>query len=324
MLTVFVASCTRALHHSSSSGRMHGVVESLKRSKAGECLEACEDDLVVTPDYACVVDGATSPTGRKWTCDHLTGGQWAARVLCRAVRNDLRPEMSVSEIVATLTKSLHSAYQQEPGTMQVMMQFPEERATASLVLYSKWLRQVILVGDCQVAMVNESGELVQHFQPVKYIDTVTSQARAMFWQAELLGTSNDHGNNGNNKDSGDPGRDLIHPLLLRQRRFQNNMNAPALYRYWVMDGFPVQDEGIEVHDVPDSIKEIILASDGYPKLCGTLKETEVHLHSLIRDDPMMIEQYLAAKGVREGAESFDDRTYLRIRVDDSNNADETE
>lgn len=287
------------------------VVESFKRSKMGECLDACEDDWIVTKGYACVVDGATSPTGRKWTSSNLTGGQWAARVLCHAVENDLKPQMSATEIVETLTKSLHTAYQQEPGAFELMNKCPEERATASLVLYSHWLRQVISVGDCQAALIDDNGKITRHFQPDRYVDTVTTQARAMFWQAELLESD---GETSNNVD-GDPGRDLIHPLLVRQRRFQNNMNAPQLYRYWAMDGFPIQQEGIEIHNVPKSINQIILASDGYPKLYSTLEETEAHLRNLIRKDPMMIDQFLAAKGVREGAESFDDRTYLKISLE---------
>lgn len=295
----------------SSSCSIH-VVESHVRSKAGECLEACEDELVVTPDFACVVDGATSPTGKRWTTDQLTGGKWAANVLCRAVQHSLTPEMSACKIIATLTKSLYSAYQQESNALEVMQTYPEERATASLVLYSKYLRQVILVGDCQAAFLNENGKITQHVQPDKYCDKVTSAARAMFWQAQLL---SDEAADDSSSQDGDPGRDLIQPLLKIQRRFQNNMKAPALYRYWAMDGFPVAEEGIEVHDVSDdSIREVILASDGYPKLYPTLQETEAHLQKLIRDDPMMIRDYLAAKGVREGAESFDDRAYLRIRI----------
>lgn len=289
---------------------MH-VIEHQLRSKAGECLDACEDDWVVTEDFACVVDGATSPTGRMWTNGQLTGGQWAARVLCNAVQNDLTPQMTASDIITTLTSSLRRAYQEEPGALQVMQRQPEERATASLVLYSKWSRQVILVGDCQAALVDESGKILHRYQPDRYVDKVTSQARAMFWQAELLG----NGESGKTFDS-DPGRDLIHPLLKRQRRFQNNMKAPELYRYWAMDGFPVEEEGIEVYNVPQSIKHLILASDGYPILYSTLKETEEHVQKLIREDPMLIDQYMSTKGVWEGQESFDDRTYLRIRLDD--------
>jgi len=293
---------------------MH-IVESFKRSKAGTCLLQCEDDWIVTPNYACVVDGATSATGRKWTSQQLTGGQWAAQVLIRAVQDDLTPQMNAVDIVKTLTKSLHTCYQQEAGALETMKQYPEERATASLVIYSKWLRQVIIVGDCQVAFVNENGEITRHIQPNRHVDTVTCQARAMFWQAELLG------NTSGNSNKKDPGRDLIHPLLLRQRRFQNNMNAPALYRYWAMDGFPIHEEGIQVHDVPPSVQQVILASDGYPKLYSTLQETETHLLKLIHEDPMMIDQYLAAKGVQEGAESFDDRTYLRIQPSSDDNVE---
>jgi glycerophosphoryl diester phosphodiesterase len=70
------------------------------------------------------------------------------------------------------------------------------------------------------------------------------------------------------------------------------MKAPALYRYWA--------------------NKIILASDGYQRLLSTLKEMEEHLQKLRREDPVIIDQYMAAKGVCEDAKSFDDRTYLRI------------
>lgn len=284
------------------------VVEHQLRSKAGRSLDDCEDGFVVTPTFACVIDGATSPTGRLWTTAQLTGGQWAARILCRAIEEDLAEEMSPSDIVAALTESLHKAYQQEPGALKVMQERPEERATASLALYSNQLRKVIVVGDCQVALVDERGQIVQHHQPTKYVDTVTSEARAMFWQAERLTSQN-------NEVSGDLGRDLIHPLLLRQRRFQNNKHAPTPYRYWVMDGFPIDTEGIQVLDVCDSVKEVILATDGYPTLYPTLQATERHLREIIKEDPMMIlGRHKAAKGVLKGAESFDDRTYLRIRL----------
>jgi glycerophosphoryl diester phosphodiesterase len=284
------------------------VVEHELRSKAGKSLDECEDGFVVTAAFACVVDGATSPTGRRWTPSHLTGGQWAARILCRSVEEDLVEEMSPSDIVAALTESLHKAYQQESGALQVMHESPEERATASLVIYSKRLRKVILVGDCQVALVDERGQIVSHHHPERYIDTVTSEARAMYWQAERLGSQN-------NEVNDDPGRDLIHPLLVRQRRFQNNKNAPTPYRYWAMDGFPIEAEGIHVLDVDDSVKEVILASDGYPTLYPTLQETERHLLEIIEEDPMMVgDRYKSTKGVFKGAESFDDRTYLRIRL----------
>jgi serine/threonine protein phosphatase PrpC len=284
------------------------VVEHELQSKSGKSLDECEDGFVVTPAFACVVDGATSPTGRRWTPSHLTGGQWAARILCRAVEEDLVEEMSPSDIVAALTESLHTAYQQESGALRIMQESPEERATASLVIFSARLRKVILVGDCQVALVDERGHIVSHHQPARYIDTVTSEARAMFWQAEQLSSQN-------SEVIGDPGRELIHPLLVRQRRFQNNKDAPTPYRYWAMDGFPIEAEGIHIVDVGDSVKEVILASDGYPALYPTLQETEWNLREIINEDPMMVGiRHKSTKGVLKGAESFDDRTYLRIRL----------
>ena len=289
-------------------GAMFQVVEHQLRSKTGACLDDCEDAWVVTPEYACVVDGATSPTSKRWTRFNLTGGQWASQILCRAIGELSSSKITAEDIVAELTGSLHQAYQEEDGALQVMTECPEERATASLVLYSNRLQQVILVGDCQVAFLNKAGEIVQHHQPTKYIDTVTSQARACFWQAEKL-------NHDFEEEDTDPGRDMIHPLLLRQRCFQNNPRAPLPYRYWTMDGFPIAKEGIQVITVPESVHEIILASDGYPMLYPTLDETEAYLHETITEDPMMISKYPTTKGVRKGAESFDDRTYLRIKLD---------
>jgi glycerophosphoryl diester phosphodiesterase len=82
-----------------------------------------------------------------------------------------------------------------------------------------------------------------------------------------------------------------------------------------MDGFPIDDEGIHIVDVGDSVKEVILASDGYPDLYPTLQETERNLREIIAQDPMLVGvRHRSTKGVLKGAESFDDRTYLRIRL----------
>jgi len=114
----------------------------------------------------------------------------------------------------------------------------------------------------------------------------------------------------------DVGRAFIEPLRMGQKLFQNNPNAPEAYQYWVMDGFPVSPEaGIVLHKIPKETNQIILASDGYPMLHSTLKNTEDALNSLVKNDPLLMAKYLSTKGVAIGAESFDDRTFLRIGID---------
>jgi glycerophosphoryl diester phosphodiesterase len=285
------------------------VVEEFIRSKVGENLETCEDGLLVTPDYACVVDGATSVTGGRWTKDNLTEGQWAARILLNGVKN-LSSDCTPREIVDKLTKLLRKAYQEE-GVLDLMATKPEERATASMILFSRKLKKLICVGDCQAAFLNQSGELFQIIQPHKHNDEVMSLARCMFLQLEIA-----RGQTVEEllKSSSDPGRDFVTPLRVGQRLFQNNPKAPIPYQYWVLDGFPVADIGIEVFDVPRKTTQIILATDGYRSLYSTLQETEKKLQSLLKADPLVMNIYRSTKGVRPGAESFDDRTYLRIEI----------
>mmetsp|Transcript_13980 Transcript_13980/g.21816 ORF Transcript_13980/g.21816 Transcript_13980/m.21816 type:complete len:195 (-) Transcript_13980:149-733(-) len=155
----------------------------------------------------------------------------------------------------------------------------------------------------------------------------------------------------------DTGRQFIQDLLIRQRLFQNNPNAPSKYRYWVMDGFPIDmEEGVHIHPLitattttatcPNSIQqeqqqekqppcfvtEVILATDGYPKLFPTLAETEAYWKQCVTHDPLLISHndddddihdmtnstkhasIVSTKGVALHAESYDDRTYLRLQL----------
>uniref|UniRef100_A0A7S2UT86 PPM-type phosphatase domain-containing protein n=1 Tax=Attheya septentrionalis TaxID=420275 RepID=A0A7S2UT86_9STRA len=284
------------------------VLEEWMQSKSG-VSEDSEDAYIVTPHYACVVDGATSCTGRKWTTHNLTGGQWASRVLTNAIHTML-PNQTPAEIVTQLTQTLADAYKQE-GVLEFMKQHAEERATASLVLYVKASQEILMLGDCQAAFILNDGE-IDKYQPTKYIDTVTSQARALYLESELLVSAR---NSISSLQKNDTGRDYIRTLLARQRLFQNNADAPLLYRYWVLDGFPINlNEGMLVHSVPSNAKEVILATDGYPDIFKTLQETEAHWNTIINQDPLMTRQYPSTKGVQPGAESFDDRTYLRIAL----------
>ena len=59
---------------------------------------------------------------------------------------------------------------------------------------------------------------------------------------------------------------------------------------------------------------VIMASDGYPVLADTLEETERLLACSLAEDPLRIGEHPSTKGVAAGNESFDDRTYLRIKL----------
>lgn len=59
---------------------------------------------------------------------------------------------------------------------------------------------------------------------------------------------------------------------------------------------------------------VILASDGYPDVKGTLVETERELNKLLEEDKMCYKINKQVKGCYEGNYSYDDRTYVRIEI----------
>ena len=59
---------------------------------------------------------------------------------------------------------------------------------------------------------------------------------------------------------------------------------------------------------------VVLASDGYPTLLPTLKESEKALAHHLIDDSQNIGEFVATKGLVEGNVSFDDRTYIKLKI----------
>ena len=60
--------------------------------------------------------------------------------------------------------------------------------------------------------------------------------------------------------------------------------------------------------------EIVLASDGYPVLKNSLKESEEKLLEILEKDPLLINIYKSTKGLQQGNISYDDRTYIKFVV----------
>ncbi len=260
--------------------------------------ENCEDAFYLGPHFVAVIDGATSKTERRW--DGKTGGRVAAE-LVKAAFDQLSPAATARQAVDAFTLAIKDLYERH-GALHEVQAEPVQRAVACFVAISLLRREVWLVGDCQCRLDNEL--LLNE----KEIDHITSQARSLFLASEIA-----HGKSREELRQHDTGRAFILPLLERQMTFQNN---PAAGQYWypVIDGFAVPDEGIRVHKLPEEIETIVLASDGYPYVKESLEESEQALQELLRDDPLLFRNYKSTKGLKEGNLSFDDRTYVRLKV----------
>ena len=262
--------------------------------------EACEDGMAVTDDFIAVIDGSTSKTPKHLNPD-MKNGRYAMMLISEYIREELKADASVDDFCQGVTAYIYNMVYEKLGVAERLKEHPEERLTASAILYSRTRNEVWMVGDCQAII---DGKLYENGKP--YEEKIARE------RVELI------------KQGLSPAeaRKQIEPLLIKAMLSGQNKN------YTVIDGFPIYREGVKVVSVSDSCSasesvsafgtipvsssEIVLASDGYPFLKPTLAASEAALAEQIANDPQNIRSFIATKGIVEGNKSFDDRTYIRF------------
>lgn len=263
--------------------------------------ESCEDGLVVTADFIAVIDGSTSKTPHHLSPD-MKNGRYAMVLISEYIQHELKPESTVEDFCEGVTSYIYNKVYRQQGIEEQMQAHPEERLTASAILYSKAKNEVWMVGDCQAII---DGKLYENNKPFE--DIVARRRVELIRQGFTPQEA----------------RKTIEPLLIQAMLEGQNKT------YTVIDGFPIYRKGVKVVslnapqknveiDVADSLplptKEIVLASDGYPFLKPTLTESEEALAHLLAYDPQCTHEFIATKGIVVGNKSFDDRTYIRFQI----------
>ena len=274
--------------------------------------EACEDGMVVTDDFIAVIDGSTSKTPKHLNPD-MKNGRYAMMLISEYIREELKADASVDEFCQGVTAYIYNKVYEKLGVEERLKEHPEERLTASAILYSRTRNEVWMVGDCQAII---TGKLYENGKP--YEEKIARKRVELIEQGLSPAEA----------------RKQIEPLLIKAMLSGQNQT------YTVIDGFPIYREGVKVVSVSDSCSvqdpvpasdsvpcsdsvsasgtffvsssEIVLASDGYPFLKPTLAASEAALAEQIANDPQNIHSFIATKGIVEGNKSFDDRTYIRF------------
>ena len=274
--------------------------------------EACEDGMVVTDDFIAVIDGSTSKTPKHLNPD-MKNGRYAMMLISEYIREELKADASVDEFCQGVTAYIYNKVYEKLGVEERLKEHPEERLTASAILYSRTRNEVWMVGDCQAII---AGKLYENGKP--YEEKIARKRVELIEQGLSPAEA----------------RKQIEPLLIEAMLSGQNQT------YTVIDGFPIYREGVKVVSVSDSFSvqdsvpasdsvpcsdsasasgtipssssEIVLASDGYPFLKPTLAASEAALAEQIANDPQNIHSFIATKGIVEGNKSFDDRTYIRF------------
>ena len=274
--------------------------------------EACEDGMVVTDDFIAVIDGSTSKTPKHLNPD-MKNGRYAMMLISEYIWEELKADASVDDFCQGVTAYIYNKVYEKLGVGERLKEHPEERLTASAILYSRTRNEVWMVGDCQAII---DGKLYENGKP--YEQEIARKRVELIEQGLSPAEA----------------RKQIEPLLIKAMLSGQNQT------YTVIDGFPIYREGVKVVSVSDSCSvqdsvpasdsvhcsdsvsasgtisvsssEIVLASDGYPFLKPTLAASEAALAEQIANDPHNIRSFIATKGIVEGNKSFDDRTYIRF------------
>ena len=250
--------------------------------------EACEDGMVVTDDFIAVIDGSTSKTPKHLNPD-MKNGRYAMMLISEYIREELKADASVDDFCQGVTAYIYNKVYEKLGVEERLKEHPEERLTASAILYSRTRNEVWMVGDCQAII---AGKLYENGKP--YEQEIARKRVELIEQGLSPAEA----------------RKQIEPLLIEAMLSGQNQT------YTVIDGFPIYREGVKVVALKtkpvSSPNEVVLASDGYPFLKPTLAASEAALAEQIANDPQNIHSFIATKGIVEGNKSFDDRTYIRL------------
>ena len=283
--------------------------------------ESCEDGMVITDDFIAVIDGSTSKTPKHLNPE-MKNGRYAMMLISEYIREELKADASVDDFCQGVTAYIYNKVYEKLGVEERLKEHPEERLTASAILYSRTRNEVWMVGDCQAII---DGKLYENGKP--YEEKIARKRVELIEQGLSPAEA----------------RKQIEPLLIKAMLSGQNQT------YTVIDGFPIYREGVKVVSVsdscsvqdsvsssdscsvqdpvscsgsasasdtiPSSSSEIVLASDGYPFLKPTLAASEAALAEQIANDPQNIHSFIATKGIVEGNKSFDDRTYIRFSVE---------
>lgn len=251
-----------------------------------------DDVLLVTPDFAAVIDGAGSWSGR---LGGVTPGRFAALAVAEGLKH-LSPDAALAQAAATLSETLAQALKGAVPEGELL-----RPPTCVAAIYSAHRREVWLVGDCQ-ALVD--GVYHQHDLPT---DVRAVAFRQAFLRAKLI-----QGEDAGELQANDPTWPLLRPLFEAAPAYQNHPTDPL--GYGAFDGHTIPPQFQYVIPVPAGITEVVLASDGYPDLRPTLAASEDALWALAEQDPLMIGAFPTTRPFPVTGGSYDDRTYLRLHV----------
>ncbi|MBO4811083.1 MAG: hypothetical protein J5552_05895 [Prevotella sp.] len=253
-----------------------------------------EDGIVATADFVAVVDGSTSKSlvrcHRDFALRSRSNGELAMLIVSACIKK-LPANSSCHQFCQKATNAIRSKYKK--SMLDHLASHPEDRLTASCIVFSRLRREIWMIGDCQ-CLVGDN-----YFDNPKPYEQELAERRA-----EIITASPKPWDHFLDNDTA---RAAIIPRMKETIQQQNKT-------YSVIDGFPVAEKHVRIITLDFQPWQVVLASDGYPFLCPTLAESESRLEAQRLNDPLNIGAFKATKAFAAGNNSFDDRAYVRFTV----------
>lgn len=241
----------------------------------------CEDGIVITNDFAAVIDESTSKTPKRLD-PSMKNGRFAMLLISEYIKQ-MPAGYTMNDFCRGITLRIAEEYAKR-GIAEDMAEHPEERLTASAIIYNNSRKEVWMVGDCQAIIDGE------HYDNSKPYEQEIAMQRATLIKNGMLPKE---------------ARRTIEPQLIKAMLEGQNR------QYAVIDGTPIYMPGTCIVTASHCV---VLASDGYPTLLPTLHESEEALAQHLTDDPQNITDFIATKGLVDGNVSFDDRAYIKLTI----------
>ena len=250
-----------------------------------------EDGIVATDDFVAVIDGSTSKTATR-IMPGVTNGRLCMQLISQYIRHADRG-LTCKGFCDGVTASVRSHY--DESLLSRLECHPEERMTASCIVYSRHRHEVWMIGDCQCVVDGTA------YENPKPDEAAIAGKRAAIAQGML--------DNGVATVDGLRDNDLARQAIIGEL-IESMCNQNKTYA--VVDGFSIPASKVRIIRIPRTAREIVLASDGYSHLKPTLAASEEALEKQLAADPLNIWLFKATKGWMAGNNSFDDRTYIRF------------
>ena len=245
-----------------------------------------EDGIYFKAPFAAVIDGTTTKDEKLYSKAY--GGRFAMQVIMKALDN-ISDELEPYHLIEKINDAL---------SCELTKQNYELGPSAGILIYNDTRKELISYGDNPYSINGKE------YRTTKPTDIIAAQVRADTIKKLLA-----QGATVEDIQKNDLGRKEISDYL--KEAPEKLANAEIENGYPVINGKKVIKAFITVHKI-EAGSELILASDGYPRLLKSLADTEAYLQELLKNDILCIEALKGTKGVAFGNRSFDDRSYLRL------------